>query len=1026
MDLSNKGKSLTTSVPSMAIRFNATAEEIEEVFTKEEDRLDDAVTESIGTVLPTEKNTDIETSPRRSILPLLGKRSISADVNSTSAQDSSPPSDPWRFLSDIKGKITKSVEVKFTEYKTRTMENEGSPKITNKDKAKDSNSKENSSLSDSEEASESSISKTCGVVSTTEGVEMSSDDDTPSLSEEDKQQHQQQPNRMESQPFTVNSKDITYSSSNTNVRQRFRVTSQKSSSPLKEGSFSSEFLENIQKIGKCPSATRRTDVINDEEAIESGVDALADLNISNFRIDSDNVLNIDEVSGTDIRNAEFGRDGFYDDLETVYAPSGFVDLRRSESSHMNWYQFGYKNKPLWLTVLCLTFYFYLPLSLYVSGFIAGGLVVSVVWCIYIKLHYDPIELKPSGITVQSFVEIPSVKEHQPLKKYEGWMNEYPEEYNPLTYHVSQTQAVYLRLQGNFLKVSHTRQKIPKRAMWNEPDYKQVFTRHRIYNLQGAKVMLLPDGLARVRQWSKKYPICIVLSKDQMNLEGPLPVVKRRDLPERDVSGVHEKKPESIQEIDNGATIEHENNNKQSVRCIQSSESVLKNDITQIFSKLVDNIDDMDPPQIATGGSSNGLWSQRTESNETFNADLISNRSDLTEIMGFQEEEDDDVSIYTEEWHDVAGPMQINPDDTRLYLFSRTCRDKEDWFRRLRLAARQNGDDDDDNNKRTLDDEYISYMRMQNVFFTNDRQEQDHQQQRIPHHLYSNDNVWVNAIIARVIFDCAREETITQRIKERIQRKLASIRLPYFIQELYCEELNLGSTTPIIKDSSTPTLDERGLWIDLDVSYEGLIVVILQTKVNLMKLKTVHISDKQSEKVIDDKPAIFHSDVDDSAESSTDDEPAKQVPINYQSVLDSKGNPVPGLGGSSKGSKKLMKMVDKIAESKFFQAATENKYIKRAMQEFSNTNLRLKVELKKCIGQLAINIPPPPSDRIWIGFRMPPELVLSAHPIVGDRSIGFMRVTSWIEKKIYKEFQKIFVIPNMEDLLIPVMSPKLPQ
>lgn len=47
------GKSLTTSVPSMAIRFNATAEEIEEVFTKEEDRLDDAVTESIGTVLPT-------------------------------------------------------------------------------------------------------------------------------------------------------------------------------------------------------------------------------------------------------------------------------------------------------------------------------------------------------------------------------------------------------------------------------------------------------------------------------------------------------------------------------------------------------------------------------------------------------------------------------------------------------------------------------------------------------------------------------------------------------------------------------------------------------------------------------------------------------------------------------------------------------------------------------------------------------------------------------------------------------------
>lgn len=43
-----------------------------------------------------------------------------------------------------------------------------------------------------------------------------------------------------------------------------------------------------------------------------------------------------------------------------------------------------------------------------------------------------------------------------------------------------------------------------------------------------------------------------------------------------------------------------------------------------------------------------------------------------------------------------------------------------------------------------------------------------------------------------------------------------------------------------------------------------------------------------------------------------------------------GYPVPGLGGVSKGSKKLMKMVDRLAESKFFQAATDNKYIKKAM------------------------------------------------------------------------------------------------
>lgn len=64
----------------------------------------------------------------------------------------------------FQGKITKSVEEKLTEIKARNHE-EGSPRKLNPVK----DSKESSSLSDSEELSESSISKTCGIVSTTEG-----------------------------------------------------------------------------------------------------------------------------------------------------------------------------------------------------------------------------------------------------------------------------------------------------------------------------------------------------------------------------------------------------------------------------------------------------------------------------------------------------------------------------------------------------------------------------------------------------------------------------------------------------------------------------------------------------------------------------------------------------------------------------------------------------------------------------------------------------------------------------------------
>lgn len=148
--------------------------------------------------------------------------------------------------------------------------------------------------------------------------------------------------------------------------------------------------------------------------------------------------------------------------------------------------------------------------------------------------------------------------------------------------------------------------------------------------------------------------------------------------------------------------------------------------------------------------------------------------------------------------------------------------------------------------------------------------------------------------------------------------------------------------------------------------------------------------------------MFNSDVEDSAESTSDEE----TPCIFYNppVLDAAGVPVQGLGGSSNTSKRFIKMVDRIAESKIFQAATENRYIKKAMEGVSNTDLRLKVEIKELVGTLVLNIPSPPSDRVWVGFRPTPSLALSAQPIVGERNITYLRVTSWIEKKLLLEFQ----------------------
>lgn len=90
------------------------------------------------------------------------------------------------------------------------------------------------------------------------------------------------------------------------------------------------------------------------------------------------------------------------------------------------------------------------------------------------------------------------------------------------------------------------------------------------------------------------------------------------------------------------------------------------------------------------------------------------------------------------------------------------------------------------------------------------------------------------------------------------------------------------------------------------------------------------------------------------------------------------------------------------------------------------------------------------------FRTPPRLDLNVRPTLGEREVTFTNVTEWIEKKLQCEFQvgpsallhpqksvkskasrhqlssgfplpshqKVFVMPNMDDLYFPLMTSAL--
>ncbi|XP_060076091.1 testis-expressed protein 2-like [Ylistrum balloti] len=401
----------------------------------------------------------------------------------------------------------------------------------------------------------------------------------------------------------------------------------------------------------------------------------------------------------------------------------------------------------------------------------------------------------------------------------------------------------------------------------------------------------------------------------------------------------------------------------------------------------------------------------------------------------------------------------------LFLFARTCREKEDWYKRFTAASvgkplpshlglirkcirksssqqhhsRNNSTDGVVQQKRQEStestssgsssptkepddvpvssqssmDDFIRFMsRVMPKEVKDSQSSPTHVKRGMPEYVSPIDCdfsiLWLNALINRVFWDFLHEQYFIDKVLDKLQRKLSKIHIPYFIEELKITNIDLGNEVPNLRRGARPYFDEQGFWVDIDINYEGGFQMTIETKVNLMRLKKTAPVDKH-ETGSARKSAITDEDEEDSAESSSDEEEDVSSPSTEDGAR----------GG--KASKKIMGYLGKITQSKYFQSATEIKYIKKKMEEVSNTPIELTVEVRILSGTMAINIPPPPTDRLWYGFRGNPKLHLVAKPKVGARELTLTHITEWIEKKLSTEFQRTFVYPNLDDLEVPTFT-----
>lgn len=188
-----------------------------------------------------------------------------------------------------------------------------------------------------------------------------------------------------------------------------------------------------------------------------------------------------------------------------------------------------------------------------------------------------------------------------------------------------------------------------------------------------------------------------------------------------------------------------------------------------------------------------------------------------------------------------------------------------------------------------------------------------------------------------------------------------------MEEVCIQEINLRSDTPpIIHKIYTPHVDERGIWIDADLTYEGLVHATISTKLNLMRLKKqenatcIDPLDKQYSKSAPVE-TIYDSDAESETSSSSDEDTSSATnETNVTVEPTTVGSP-----SAPANKKRLMRIVNQITTSNLFQSATEIPYIQRAMENMSK-NIKLRVELKGLVARVVINLPSPPSDRLWLG------------------------------------------------------------
>ncbi|CAF1014628.1 unnamed protein product [Didymodactylos carnosus] len=264
-------------------------------------------------------------------------------------------------------------------------------------------------------------------------------------------------------------------------------------------------------------------------------------------------------------------------------------------------------------------------------------------------------------------------------------------------------------------------------------------------------------------------------------------------------------------------------------------------------------------------------------------------------------------------------------------------------------------------------------------------------------------ITMNFLARRLFCDIFEEPLFKDLLKEKVELKLKEIAIAV-LDELKVEKIDLGHTFPVILKVEPMQWNTRGIWFNLFLFYRGSFKITIKTKLRLQKL--LHYNPTHDDPMFQQHRSaqLVHK-----LEEKIDNDD-----VQAQQKLLAKEPEVP----ENVASRKLGTLLQKLATSKHFQRFAALKPVAGVIEKLSGTEVGVNVELTSFSGVMTINIPPPPSDRIWIGFPELPDLALKVTPVFGESKYSYNIIHDFLEARIKDEMKRLLVLPSMDDQLLP--------